>query len=54
MSDQATAGFMDHFYAQLAAGRGKAEALARAQRAAWRRGEPSSLWAAFILVGEPR
>ena len=54
VSDQATAGFMDRFYAQLAAGRGKAEALARAQRAAWRRGEPSSLWAAFILVGEPR
>ncbi len=54
VSDQATAGFMDRFYAQLAAGRGKAAALAHAQREAWRRGEPPSLWAAFILVGEPR
>jgi CHAT domain-containing protein len=54
VSDRATAFLMDRFYAALAQGHGKAAALAAAQRAARKQYPHPSLWAAFVLVGEPR
>lgn len=54
VSDRATAYLMDQFYRELARGMPKAAALARAQRAARRQYPHPSLWASFVLVGEPR
>lgn len=54
VSDQATTLLMDEFYTALSRGRSKAEALAEAQRAARRRFRHPALWAAFVLIGEPR
>jgi CHAT domain-containing protein len=45
---------MDHFYAELTAGRGKVAALRAAQQATRARFPHPALWAAFVLVGEPR
>lgn len=53
VSDRATVFLMDRFYAELAAGRGKARALRAAQRAARRRFSHPAAWSAFVLVGEP-
>jgi CHAT domain-containing protein len=52
VSDLATSFLMDHFYAGLRAGRGKAEALRQAQLATLRRYPHPALWAAFVLLGE--
>jgi len=52
VSDVSTAYQMDHFYAQLAAGRDKAQALRAAQLATRSRYPHPALWAAFVLVGE--
>ena len=51
---QATAYLMDHFYAGLSAGLGKAHALRSAQLATRKRFASPALWAPFILVGEPQ
>ena len=52
MADVATAGLIERFYRELAAGRSEAEALALAQRAAAR--DPGTahpfFWAGFTLV----
>ena len=54
VSDRATGYLMDHFYAALASGEGKAQALRTAQIATRRRFPNPSLWAGFVLIGEPR
>lgn len=54
VSDRATAYLMDRFYAALAGGQPRAQALAAAQRATRAQYPHPSLWAAFVLVGEPR
>jgi CHAT domain-containing protein len=54
VSDRATAHLMDHFYAELAAGRDKAASLRAAQGATRERFPHPALWAAFVLVGEAR
>jgi CHAT domain-containing protein/tetratricopeptide (TPR) repeat protein len=54
VSDRATSLLMDRFYAALAAGVPRAQALAEAQRATRADYPHPSLWAAFVLVGEPR
>jgi len=52
VQDVATARFMERFYTELAAGRPEAEALAEAQRGAWRERGTSHpfYWAGFALV----
>jgi CHAT domain-containing protein/Tfp pilus assembly protein PilF len=54
VSDHATVYLMDRFYASLSRGATKAAALAQAQRDTRRRYPHPALWAAFVLVGEPR
>jgi CHAT domain-containing protein len=54
VSDRATAFAMDRFYAALRAEPSKAHALRAAQLAALARFRHPALWAAFVLVGEPR
>jgi CHAT domain-containing protein len=54
VSDRATADLMDRFYAAWRAGRGKAVALREAELAVRRRDPNPAVWAAFVLVGEPR
>jgi CHAT domain-containing protein len=54
VSDRATALLMDRFYASLQQGESKAAALRAAQLATRRRFAHPALWAAFMLVGEPR
>ncbi len=54
VSDRTTAVLMDRFYAELARGRSKAEALRAAALATRRLFPHPSLWAAFELVGEPQ
>ena len=54
VSDRATAGLMDHFYAALQHGLSKARALREALLEARRHFPSPSVWAAFALVGEPR
>ncbi len=53
VSDVATAFLMQRFYAELHAGRTKAQALRIAQLAAQKRFQHPALWAAFVLIGEP-
>jgi CHAT domain-containing protein len=53
VSDVSTAYLMERFYAEMAAGRGKARSLRAAQLATLRRYPHPALWAAFTLVGEP-
>ena len=53
VSDLSTAHLMDRFYAELVAGRGKAQSLRAAQLATLKRYPHPALWAAFTLVGEP-
>jgi CHAT domain-containing protein len=53
VSDVATASLMERFYAELHAGRTKAQALRAAQLAARKRFRHPALWAAFVLIGEP-
>ena len=53
ISDRTTSVLMDRFYAELARGRSKAEALRAAALATRRLFPHPSLWAAFELVGEP-
>jgi CHAT domain-containing protein len=45
---------MERFYAALARGATKDEALVRAQRAAIRAGQPPMRWAAYQLYGDWR
>jgi CHAT domain-containing protein len=52
VSDAATTELMDRFYAALAQGRNKAEALRIAQIETRRRHPHPALWAAFVLQGE--
>jgi CHAT domain-containing protein len=54
VSDLSTAYLMERFYAELAAGRPKAQALRAAQLATQKRYPHPALWAAFALVGEPQ
>jgi CHAT domain-containing protein len=54
VSDVSTAYLMERFYADLASGRSKAHALRSAQLATQKRYPHPALWAAFVLVGEPR
>lgn len=54
VSDLSTAYLMDRFYAGLVAGRGKAHSLRAAQLQTLERYAHPALWAAFVLVGEPR
>ena len=54
VSDRATAFLMERFYAKLAAGLSKAAALRASQLETRRRYRHPALWAAFMLVGEPR
>jgi CHAT domain-containing protein len=54
VSDVSTAYLMDRFYAELAAGRTKAQALRGAQLATQKRYAHPALWAAFVLIGEPQ
>ncbi len=53
VEDQATAGLMERFYTELAAGRPEAEALAATQRAALRNSATADpfYWAGFTLSG---
>jgi CHAT domain-containing protein/tetratricopeptide (TPR) repeat protein len=53
VSDRATAVLMDRFYAELAQGHSKAEALRAAALSTRRLFPHPSFWAAFELVGEP-
>jgi CHAT domain-containing protein len=53
VSDVSTAYLMERFYAEMAAGKGKARALRAAQLAALKRYPHPALWAAFTMVGEP-
>ncbi len=53
VSDRATADMMDHFYRALQKGLSKARALREALLDARRRFSSPSVWAAFVLVGEP-
>ena len=56
VEDQATAGLMERFYTELAAGRPEAEALAATQRAALRNSATADpfYWAGFTLSGGHR
>ncbi|HEY1434191.1 MAG TPA: CHAT domain-containing protein [Thermoanaerobaculia bacterium] len=54
VSDRATVELMDAFYAAWRAGRGKAQALRQAELSARQRHPHPAVWAAFVLVGEPR
>jgi len=54
VSDRATALLMDRFYAALQQGEPKGAALRAAQLATRRGFAHPALWAAFMLVGEPR
>ena len=54
VSDRATAGLMDRFYAEWRGGAAKARALRQAELAERARGLPAAVWASFVLVGEPR
>ena len=53
MEDRGTAGLMERFYRELAAGRPEAEALAATQRAALRNSATADpfYWAGFTLSG---
>jgi CHAT domain-containing protein/tetratricopeptide (TPR) repeat protein len=52
VGDEATANLMQRFYAGLAAGRPRGDALRDAKLGLRREGRPSSEWAAFVLLGE--
>jgi CHAT domain-containing protein/predicted negative regulator of RcsB-dependent stress response len=54
VSDRATVFLMDRFYAELLRSGDKAGALRAAQLATRRRYPHPALWAAFVLIGEPR
>ena len=51
--DQETARFMTDFYAGIKRGQTKSEALRETRIAAWKRGSPPGVRAAFVLYGDP-
>lgn len=53
IGDRKTAALMEDFYDGLAGGKTVGEALREAKLAAKGRGEPTRVWAAFTLVGDP-
>jgi CHAT domain-containing protein/tetratricopeptide (TPR) repeat protein len=53
IGDRSTVAFVDDFYRGLARGLAVGEALRAAKVKALRRGAPPSVWAAFMMVGDP-
>ena len=53
IGDRSTVAFVDDLYRGLAGGLAVGEALRAAKLEALRRGAPPSVWAAFVMVGDP-
>jgi CHAT domain-containing protein len=54
VDDESTAFFMERFYTHLRKGKGRAEALQKAQKETRRKFPHPYQWAAFVLTGDGR
>jgi CHAT domain-containing protein len=54
IGDESTAEFMEEFYRTYRGGAGKSSALSAVKRNMIQEGKPVSVWAPFVLLGDPR